>query len=231
MGKKKIQRNPRKFMLMSKFTATTTNATIGFEDGRLIIKDDDGDSLPMNEFCQQQLYERISGKGDKVLNQAFSDINTLDIDRVLTSFDFIYGADTNTIQLNELFFSFGVLAKCEITEKTDTNFRANISLYHTMESSNCEKVSNIENYFWIYAIKYILDNNSIPIDSKVALVVDSDFSHLEKFNKQEKPIAGDFYLPQNFSLIYASADSGAEYLANKVIRYCDRIAKDNLRTK
>ena len=183
MGKKKRKKNPRKFMLTGTFTATTDSATIAFEDGRLIVVDDNGKTLPMNDFCQQQLYERNSDKGDKVLNQVFSNSNTIDVNKALSSYDYIFGADTNTIQLNDMFISFGVLAKCEITEKTDTDFKARASLCHTMESINHCKISNIENCFWTYAIKYILENNSIPTDSKIALVVDSD---LRQFREDEQ---------------------------------------------
>lgn len=218
-------------MLESSFTATTDKVTIALKDGQLIIEDKNGKSLPLNKFRQQQLYERNSNKSDKVLNQVSSNINTIDVDRALTSFDFIFGADTNTIRHNDIFLSFGVLAKCEITEKTDNEYRAKVSCYHTLESSNRKKIENIENYFWIYAIRFILEDNSIPIGSKIALVVDSDLGNLGKFNKRELPLADDFYLPPSFNLIYASADSGMEYLPNKIIRYCDRVAKENLRMR
>lgn len=58
-----------------------------------------------------------------------------------------------------------------------------------------------------------------------ASVVDSDFSRIPAYNRRESPIEGDFYLPPQFTLVYASADGGANQFGNRLIRLCDREAK------
>jgi hypothetical protein len=42
------------------------------------------------------------------------------------------------------------------------------------------------------------------------------------------PIIDDFYLPADFTLIYASADVGKEYVPNRLISLCDKEANSVL---
>ncbi len=62
------------------------------------------------------------------------------------------------------------------------------------------------------------------------IVVDSDLDILQKINAREEPIFDDFFIPENVTLIYASADSGKETLINKLIRATDRVARNSLET-
>jgi hypothetical protein len=50
--------------------------------------------------------------------------------------------------------------------------------------------------------------------------------NLPTYNTRSIPIYSDFYLPQNFELIYASADKGKrEYLVNALIATGEKMAK------
>ena len=62
----------------------------------------------------------------------------------------------------------------------------------------------------------------------VAIVVDSELGALQQYNKREKPLVQDIYLPPGFTLVYASADSGMEFIANQLIRICDKCAGEVL---
>jgi len=48
------------------------------------------------------------------------------------------------------------------------------------------------------------------------VIVDSEFSEISKMNHRELPIHSDFYLPENWTLLYTTADRRDSFL-NKAI--------------
>ncbi len=62
---------------------------------------------------------------------------------------------------------------------------------------------------------------------RIGLIVDSELGKLDAMNDGRVPVLGDFYLPANCKLIYASADRGTS-VANQLMRVCDRFASDKL---
>jgi hypothetical protein len=46
------------------------------------------------------------------------------------------------------------------------------------------------------------------VRGSVALIVDSDLGRLTALNAREEPILDGFYLPEGFTLLYASAEIG-----------------------
>jgi hypothetical protein len=63
---------------------------------------------------------------------------------------------------------------------------------------------------------------------RIGLLVDSDLGNHDKYNARELPIAGDFFLPEKYQLIYATSDSGKDNLLNKFMGLCDRRGRDLL---
>ena len=61
-------------------------------------------------------------------------------------------------------------------------------------------------------------------EQKIAIVVDSDLGEIDFYNKRTRPIVPGYFLPKNFSLVYASADSGSENLANHMLKLSDKIS-------
>lgn len=64
-------------------------------------------------------------------------------------------------------------------------------------------------------------------DKQIGIVVDSELGHIKEFNSRERYIIDSFYLPQNFKLIYASADKNDTVL-NWAIKQCDIAAGEIL---
>ncbi|MCW8132874.1 MAG: hypothetical protein KIS92_21180 [Planctomycetota bacterium] len=63
---------------------------------------------------------------------------------------------------------------------------------------------------------------------KIGLVLDTEFSLQDEFNLRKRPYLADYYLPDNFTIIYASSDTG-QHLPNKMIRICDVEGKRGLK--
>lgn len=63
---------------------------------------------------------------------------------------------------------------------------------------------------------------------KRAIVTDSDLGLHDAINSRTTPLYGDVLLPPNFTVLYASGDTGTE-VTNKILAFCDKQAKTTLR--
>lgn len=63
---------------------------------------------------------------------------------------------------------------------------------------------------------------------KRALVTDSDLGLHDAINARTTPLYGEVFLPANFTLLYASGDTGTE-ATNRILAFCDKQAKTTLR--
>ena len=88
--------------------------------------------------------------------------------------------------------------------------------------------SKPERYGWMKVVDGLLRFDGFNRDWSYGMIVDSDLDDAPKINAREEPIFGDLYLPENITLMYASADVGRESLINKLIRATDRVAKSSL---
>ncbi len=79
-----------------------------------------------------------------------------------------------------------------------------------------------ENIAWMTAIELIQKNPVVTENLKIGIIVDSDLGNIDRYNNRESPIYGNFYLPANMHLVYASTDGGKEYAANRLISLADK---------
>jgi hypothetical protein len=59
---------------------------------------------------------------------------------------------------------------------------------------------------------------------KTGVIVDHDMARIFRINRRQEPIIDDFFLPAEFELIYATADSGMEFPCNRMIKDADKFA-------
>lgn len=148
------------------------------------------------------------------------------VDDWVKNFDVIYAVDTNTkpIHGGKHNFSIGIVYKGNINQIDETGGEIQCELYAGflwIWSGN----RKIEPENWVCAIEKIKKEESNH--KKIALIVDSELGNYEEYNNRTKPLINDFVLPENFTLIYASADYADEW-TNKMIRLCDKCASENL---
>jgi hypothetical protein len=85
-----------------------------------------------------------------------------------------------------------------------------------------------ERYGWMKVIDALLRSDLYPNNLSYGVVVDSDLEDLQKINARQKAIVDNFFIPENMSFIYASADVGREALVNKLIKQTDWVAKSSM---
>lgn len=88
-------------------------------------------------------------------------------------------------------------------------------------SINCLKPEN-EN--WVRLIELLKANCQCSDPRKVGIVVDSDLGNIEAYNNQEKPLYGNYYLPKDYELIFAS-DKVKDNIFNLMISESHKLSK------
>ena len=142
-----------------------------------------------------------------------------------TEYDAIAGVDTNDFDLTDgrhvsICASF---ASKPVLKNHAENVFCDITPAFIVESPRTGL--NPEVLGWYLFLKYVYPLLPIAGDQKLAVVVDSELNDLASFNHRKTPYYGDYYLPKNVELIYASSDTGTE-LPNKLMRKCDRLSRD-----
>ena len=198
---------------------------ISYDKGQLIIADKDG--FPY-DFGKQTVVRSYEGKNrEHIVAQATGlDYVTDHVGSWAENFDFIFAMDTNTHtkKCGDFFCSAAAIyyGQVERLSEYERNMRCTpfmvIDWYHPVEMK-------IETVTWMESIKKIQE--IIPATKKVGIVIDSELGKLEEFNNRMLPVFGQWYLPENYSFIYATADVSDEW-CNKMIRQCDKTAKQRL---
>lgn len=172
-------------------------------------------------------YKRESGK-PKYLQQFCINGEKLQIDAnlVLTQFDQLFFVDTNKKQIGDDEVCLGAVIHSYSEFIDENKYQFNYRLFTGLEYHNVR--GKFENLVWKELISAILNSNEF--NGRIALVVDSDLGNLNSYNKRVKPIYGDFYLPEEFTLIYATAEKNTknDSVVNKMMYECDRAASSML---
>ena len=191
---------------------------ISDKEGIQLVDHDTGEiqtiDVPIDIF-----YERSNGK-EKILNQIIA--SHIDPDKALLMHDIVIAVDTNTI--NDT--SVTAIAQMCFTGKTDGVVDVNCKVWDNT------KILKPEVHAWAVVINTVYSQLQNKKQNKtVAIVVDSELGALQQYNKREKPLVQDIYLPPGFTLVYASADTGMEFIANQLIRICDKCASEVLKNR
>jgi hypothetical protein len=86
-----------------------------------------------------------------------------------------------------------------------------------------------ENVAWQVVIEDIGASLSLAAVPTIGIIVDSDLGRIPAYNARELPLFGNFFLPPKFELLYASSDTGSEFVANKMIARADQASRALLR--
>lgn len=199
------------------------------KEGILTVEDEDGNEMPIKNSKIVRMRERASllNKGEKTLTAIdTTDIVSLNMNNYVTAFDAVYAVDTNSRQINNIWYSRGVIVKLNKFEMNcDGTYEAWVEDFRYIESENLVQKPQMEQAVWNKAITLI--QKVEPIHNKVALIVDCDLGKIELYNRHELKIRDDIFLPDNFKLVYASADNN-DNIFNKLIKCCDSRATELL---
>jgi hypothetical protein len=148
---------------------------------------------------------------------------------LLNDTDLIYAVDTNTSNLlmNDSYLSVGVALEYKNNNNSELELQNSFVIqFNHQEKFIAEKLGIVELIKKIIADKD-LENNWL----KILLVTDHDLGNLDRYNSREIPLIDgtELYLPNNFTLIYASADKKNDSILNNMISHCDQEASRFLR--
>jgi len=193
-------------------------------DQHKVILDHNNEAIPNYSITQGYIGE----KKFRIL----SDLPTEDNDysfnfiKKLKRYDRILAIDTNSIVIKNrkinLGVAFHIIGRINQNE-IEWEFIPINHLFVLIGESE-----KIENKNWQQLIEYIQKHKNYKTVHKIGIIVDSDLGNIIEYNKQRKPLCDNFFLPDNFELIYAS-DRANDNVLNHAIKKCHSTSKDILR--
>ncbi|KUO65446.1 MAG: hypothetical protein APF84_13250 [Gracilibacter sp. BRH_c7a] len=177
-------------------------------------------------------YRERENKNDKIVfsqpilnNRYIEDVNL-----ELTKYDVIVAIDTSYELINDTKIAFtSVMIFSKMSKQDDNTY--NYQQIADILEWDATTIEHPENLMYAHVIENIRLHNIkyFDITPNIAVIIDSDLGNINSFNERTKPIYEDFYLPDNFHLFYASTDIGSDTLQNKLLKLCDKEAKNALK--
>lgn len=162
-------------------------------------------------------------KSEKILYSGASNGAWFNSNQQILSYDHLVAVDTNTNWLNGS--SVSVTAAFHLIP-ISPRLRELYCHARVLMLSELWNVSvKPENLGW-WQVLNAIQLYQHEFQGKIGLIVDSDLGSHPEFNVRRKPIVGEYYLPDNVTMIYASDKGGPEHLSTKMIRYCHNLASD-----
>lgn len=218
---------PREIQMVVDFGEQTKIDGVGITFDNEIEFLKNGVQIKPKQAYLQTIYKKTHGQ--KKLSKLYLDNNKLFIDShnaLRSSFDLIYAIDTNTKKINESCISIACIVLCKI--KRLKEMKKSLALFAPINWFEFRNIKGKqENFVWKFVIEKITSNPDYDSNMMVCLIVDADYGNINDFNSRKKPLFGNFYLPMNYTLVYAYAGSGRkDQLPNILISLCDKESKN-----
>lgn len=169
-------------------------------------------------------YFRENGK-PKILSEIPSNDGNhyTDLIRQVLKYDRILAIDTNTYTTSDEVISIGIAHQIfGVPIGYEYNFHYIPISRPFIIKGQTEKP---ENQNWVNFIKFLQNHKSHSPELKIGIIVDSDLGNIPTYNSRTKPIFEDYYLPSNFTLIFAS-DAAKDSFLNVAISKCHNLANE-----
>lgn len=179
----------------------------------------------------QTHYKNDSGK-EKVITRIQNKVipNEAELMRHLSSsFNLIISIDTNTKVIGSQTISVSGIIHCHLQTRPEPDtYYADFPWHGVILFRNCPSELSSEKFGWITVIKEI---NRYPQNKfkRFAIVTDHDLDKHISYNNRQLPIFREFYLPDNFMLMYGRGDGPNQSLLNYIVKQCDKESKEVLR--
>jgi hypothetical protein len=179
---------------------------------------------------RSQISHAREKKDDKVLysspTDGFAALGESFIDQLKKKFDYLIAIDTNTLKdpprTNGCRVS--VCASCAIPGKL-SDVSGNVIFEPVAGYLILDPGPDVNNepLGWHLVIEK-LSRISALNSKRIGIIVDSELGLHVDINARKIPYYGEFILPQNMTLIYASSDK-PEIFANQMLKHCDHMAE------
>jgi hypothetical protein len=189
--------------------------------GEFIFLDDQGAEI-VPEYMERTIhYERPKGPKVQSNQKIPGELCTISGLSELDQYDSIMVIDTNTVEIKENTVSVACFLNCRLIPENDkfkVDAQGNLNFY---EFHNVTGNPELLAIFKVATdIKASLNNSK---KTRIVFVTDTELGLHNDINNQSAPLYEQHYLPEQFRLLYASADTGREIL-NRLIRACDHQA-------
>ena len=189
------------------------NLVINTGTGKAHIEYEKGEFIKDVDTYIANTYERENGK-TKFINYSIVKNGINEIDN-LFHYDHIIAVDTNSIMIDKTVISITTTLFCyKIEEGLYTQEYIKVWNNNNFTLEQREKVA------WCVVIENV--GKQLSENKQVAIITDHDLDNINDYNSGKKAIFPGFYLPNNFNLLYASADTGSEFITNKLISICEK---------
>jgi hypothetical protein len=192
------------------------------------LQDQHGD-VPCEAFTVIWAYKRNrSEKGSKVICQipVVRQMCAQDPDDYMANCDWIFAIDTNTDTFLGKTISVSCVLGGRVTRLSEHDGKEReANFLPVLYFAFWDQPGKPETLAWKLLMSELANDPMARVDDRVAIVVDSELGSIELINQGTPCLTTDFALPQNYQLVYASADVG-DFAFNKVIRQCDKQARD-----
>ncbi len=188
-------------------------------NGDFILLDKNGDKLTPEHMTRTVQYKRP--KKPKVQNKISfeSQITSIAGLQELTKYESIFITDTNTKMIGGNKISACCFICCKLHEESDKYRVECESRLNVYELHNV--VDNPELLAILKIANDVTNSEGFSNNQRFAIVTDTELDSHASFNKKHKLIYSNQYLPIGFELLYASSDTGREFL-NRLIRFCEK---------
>ena len=177
----------------------------------------DGQGVSARSITRTVFYERKNKP--KILNQiiSYSSKNfSVSDEQAIRQYRQVWSVDTNT---KEVFgYKLNITGICALNPE-GTGEIEEIALLFSGGAEGSSELYNLALF-----LKFLVHNKIVNEGEEYAIIMDAEFGKKDKYNRSEEPIYANFCLPKNFTLLYATADSGQESQLIKAIRASDRLA-------
>lgn len=226
MEKSNNNRKNRKEFITATTKPNTTSLTCDYDPStdRFILHEADPKTTKSNVS-----YDRASGK-EKILSAIPSrDISASvnHLSNLKNNVDYLCAIDTNSRIIGDTKVSVSVIYQVPGILR---EYKGSIPFHclYTYLITGVVDDMNPEVIGWNIFLSRNIISNHFANGRRLGLVVDSELDKLDSMNSKACPYYENYFLPDYVSLIYASSDSGKEYLANKILSYCDSTGKQIL---
>lgn len=214
-GGKKKRGNPRK----PRFEYVIATTAGGVDEISLTYDATTGSvgfSQKMKLLRSEEAYRRE--KNDKVVR---SHPSSDQVTRFLSSsdprsYDAVIAVDTNTqTHLDKEVSVTGICVATWRTEIAHWHYRCPFVVEFANSSLDKEQTG------WRLALEALEAKGVVVASRRFLMVVDCHLGILPSIQNRSVPLCGDYYLPTNMDICYASADASSKSITSKVIRMAD----------
>lgn len=192
-------------------------------DSGLELRDKNGKLVSPTKLNSKLFYERESNP--KVLSYSDGAIKPYEnASNVLKNYEYLCAIDTNTRKINGRTLSVSIICIGRWYDEGEyTKFSFDPHLYMDIFDDKHKP----ELFAWCEFIKLIVKGENNDGDGTFGVIVDSELGDIPNMNNRSIPIYEEYYLPEKFSLVYASADK-SDTVQNKIIKKCDQLATERI---